>query len=86
MSRCLGTKRDNSPCTIRVELPKSYCWWHDPANAQARKQLPLVVANGRAGVVPKPSSPTSSSASPTSQTMYSRALWTRAWQPPPRRS
>jgi hypothetical protein len=38
MSRCLGTKRDNSPCTVTVEPPHTYCWWHDPANAEARKQ------------------------------------------------
>ena len=38
MNRCLGTKRDNSPCTVTVEPPKTYCWWHDPANAEARKQ------------------------------------------------
>jgi predicted RNA-binding Zn ribbon-like protein len=38
MSRCLGTKRDNSPCTVSVEPPQTFCWWHDPANADARKQ------------------------------------------------
>ena len=38
MNRCLGTKRDNSPCTVSVEPPKTFCWWHDPANAGARKQ------------------------------------------------
>ncbi len=38
MNRCLGTKRDNSPCTVTVEPPKTYCWWHDPANAETRKQ------------------------------------------------
>jgi predicted RNA-binding Zn ribbon-like protein len=38
MNRCLGTKRDNSPCTVSVEPPQTYCWWHDPANADARKQ------------------------------------------------
>jgi hypothetical protein len=37
MNRCLGTKRDNSPCTVTVESPKTYCWWHDPANADTRK-------------------------------------------------
>ncbi len=37
MNRCLGTKRDNSPCTVSVEPPQSYCWWHDPANAETRK-------------------------------------------------
>jgi len=38
MNRCLGTKRDNSPCTVTVEPPKTYCWWDDPANAETRKQ------------------------------------------------
>ena len=38
MSCCLGTKRDNSPCTVSVEPPQTFCWWHDPANADARKQ------------------------------------------------
>jgi hypothetical protein len=38
MNRCLGTKRDNSPCTVAVEPPNTYCWWHDPANAEQRKQ------------------------------------------------
>jgi hypothetical protein len=38
MNRCLGTKRDNSPCTVTVEPPQTHCWWHDPANAEARKQ------------------------------------------------
>jgi hypothetical protein len=36
MNRCLGTKRDNSPCTVMVEPPKEWCWWHDPANAEQR--------------------------------------------------
>jgi hypothetical protein len=38
MNRCLGTKRDNSPCTVTVEPPKTYCWWDDAANAETRKQ------------------------------------------------
>jgi hypothetical protein len=38
MKRCLGTKRDNSPCTVTVEPPQTYCWWHNPANADKRKQ------------------------------------------------
>jgi hypothetical protein len=37
MNRCLGTKRDNSPCTVSVEPPQTFCWWHDPANADARR-------------------------------------------------
>jgi hypothetical protein len=38
MSRCLGTKRDNSPCTVSVEPPQTFCWWHDPANARGGKR------------------------------------------------
>jgi hypothetical protein len=38
MNRCAGTKRDGSPCTATVEPPQSYCWWHNPANAEARRR------------------------------------------------
>ena len=38
MNRCLGTKRDSSPCTVTVKPPQTYCWWHDPANASVRKR------------------------------------------------
>jgi hypothetical protein len=38
MSRCPGIKRDGSRCTVTVEPPQTHCWWHDPANADARKQ------------------------------------------------
>ena len=38
MNRCLGTKRDNSPCTVTVEPPHTYCWWHNPANAETRQR------------------------------------------------
>jgi hypothetical protein len=38
MSRCPGTKRDGSRCTVTVEPPQTYCWWHDPQNAEERKR------------------------------------------------
>jgi hypothetical protein len=38
MDRCPGTKRDGSRCTVSVEPPQTHCWWHDPANADARRQ------------------------------------------------
>ena len=38
MNRCVGTKRDNSPCTDTVEPPQTYCWWHDPKNAETRRR------------------------------------------------
>ncbi len=47
MNRCPGTKRDNSQCTVTVEPPQIYCWWHDPANAQVRKQA--AAKGGRCG-------------------------------------
>jgi hypothetical protein len=37
MAVCAGYKRDGSPCAITVEPPQSYCWWHDPENAEARR-------------------------------------------------
>ena len=37
-ARCLGTKRDGSPCTATVEPPQTHCWWHDPANAAKRRR------------------------------------------------
>lgn len=38
MAVCLGIKRDGSRCTVSVEPPSSYCWWHDPDNAEARRR------------------------------------------------
>jgi hypothetical protein len=35
---CSGTKRDGSRCTATVEPPQTYCWWHDPKNAEARRR------------------------------------------------
>lgn len=38
MSQCLGTKRNGERCTATVEPPQTYCWWHDPANAEQRRR------------------------------------------------
>ena len=38
MVHCAGTKRDGSPCTATVEPPQTYCWWHDPKNAEERRR------------------------------------------------
>jgi hypothetical protein len=38
MAVCAGTKRDGSRCTATVEPPRTYCWWHDPENAEARRR------------------------------------------------
>jgi hypothetical protein len=37
MARCAGLKRDGGQCTATVEPPQSYCWWHDPANSDKRR-------------------------------------------------
>src|SRR5215210_2315239 len=36
MAQCAGTKRNGERCTATVELPQTYWWWHDPANAEGR--------------------------------------------------
>src|SRR5215212_2348384 len=38
MGVCAGTKRNDQQCTVIVEPPKKYCWWHDPSNASQRKR------------------------------------------------
>ena len=38
MAVCSGIKRDGSRCTATVEPPQEYCWWHNPANADKRRQ------------------------------------------------
>jgi hypothetical protein len=38
MGLCAGTKRNGERCTATVEPPQRYCWWHDPANADARRR------------------------------------------------
>ena len=38
MRRCAGSKRDGTPCAVTVEEGQTYCWWHDPANAQERRR------------------------------------------------
>lgn len=38
MAQCVGTKRNGEKCTATVEQAQRYCWWHDPANAEARRR------------------------------------------------
>jgi hypothetical protein len=35
-----GVKRDGSQCTITVNPPQTYCWWHDPANPKGDGKQP----------------------------------------------
>ncbi len=36
MRRCAGLKRDGTQCTVSVDPPQTYCWWHE--NAQKRQR------------------------------------------------
>ena len=36
--KCRGAKRDGSQCTVTVNPPQIYCWWHDPANHERRRK------------------------------------------------
>jgi hypothetical protein len=49
MTVCAGIKRDGGRCTATVEPPKTYCWWHDPTNAQARRRAAAKGGKGKAG-------------------------------------
>ena len=36
-----------SPCTATVNPLQKYCWWHDPANAQRRKEAASKAAKSK---------------------------------------
>ena len=38
MRQCHGIKRNGGRCTQTVQPPNSYCWLHDPANAEQRRR------------------------------------------------
>jgi hypothetical protein len=47
MQRCAGFKRNGEQCTATVEAPQSYCWWHDPANAEQRSRAASKAARSK---------------------------------------
>ena len=47
MALCAGYKRDGSRCTVTVESPQTYCWWHDPANAEQRARAASKAAKAK---------------------------------------
>jgi hypothetical protein len=47
MALCPGLKRDGSRCTATVEPPQTYCWWHDPANADRRRRAASKAARSK---------------------------------------
>jgi hypothetical protein len=53
MGVCPGIKRDGSKCTVTVEPPRIYCWWHDPQYAEERQRA--ASKGGRRGGRGRPS-------------------------------
>jgi hypothetical protein len=53
MGVCPGIKRDGSKCTVTVEPPRKYCWWHDPQYAEERQRA--ASKGGRRGGRGRPS-------------------------------
>jgi hypothetical protein len=37
-AKCRGAKRDGSQCTVAVNPPQTYCWWHAPENSAKRQK------------------------------------------------
>ena len=35
---CCGVKRNGSRCTVAVNPPQTYCWWHAPENSAKRQK------------------------------------------------
>ncbi len=53
MRQCAGVKRDGSRCTVTVNPPQTYCWWHDPANSEKRQKAATKGGRARASKVTK---------------------------------
>jgi hypothetical protein len=44
---CAGFKRSGERCGATVEPPQTYCWWHDPQNADQRSRAASKAATAR---------------------------------------
>lgn len=53
MRRCAGLKRDGTQCTVSVDPPQTYCWWHEPANSERRKRAAAKGGKAKASKVTK---------------------------------
>ncbi len=53
MNRCAGFKRDGGHCTVTVNPPQTYCWWHDPAHAEERRRTASKGGKARASKLTK---------------------------------
>ena len=46
--KCRGAKRDGSRCTVAVNPPQIYCWWHAPENSAKRQKAAARGGKGKA--------------------------------------
>ncbi len=44
---CAGFKRSGERCNATVEPPHTFCWWHDPQNADQRSRAASKAATAR---------------------------------------
>ena len=51
--KCRGAKRDGSRCTVAVNPPQVYCWWHAPENSVKRQKAAARGGKARASKVVK---------------------------------
>ena len=51
--KCRGVKRDGSQCTVSVNPPQTYCWWHAPENSAKRQKAAARGGKARASRVGK---------------------------------
>jgi hypothetical protein len=47
LPKCIGAKRDGTPCKATVEIEETLCWWHAPENAEERSRLPSKAATAK---------------------------------------
>ena len=48
-AKCRGLKRDGNKCTVTVNPPQTYCWWHAPENSARRQKAAARGGKGKAG-------------------------------------
>ena len=47
MFTCIGLKKTGERCAATVDPPQTYCWWHDPANADQRSRAASKAAKSK---------------------------------------
>ena len=48
MAKCAGVKKNGEPCSLSALGSSSYCWAHNPDNAEKRRQVASTGGKGKA--------------------------------------